>query len=360
MSLKSFDMRLMIVVLISLVALFIRFDTFINRGGLLGDERTQYELVREIKFLPVWRNDIAFDDVTTFPGHYLFLYPFIKSIDIDSFAVRFPAIVMQFLFFVLFYLCCNTIFKTVWGFLIAFLIVSFNVTLINHAFELRPYSSLPTFALFSFYCSDLIIRQKIKLHWMWKILILILYMFMASFYAYAIFFILLPAVYQLISNKIYKLNDLQLFDYRFLFMTIIASLFVWGWYMTGFMLGSLTGRGHLAIVGLDTFQHIPNPFVDVLGFLKSIIGNLIGRKELYVLLMGFIYVYFMPKLERTKHVQFFVFLVLTPLVLMCLASVFAKYVFIQRHFIWVMPFFAIVIGWQWDYFFFKRAERKRS
>jgi hypothetical protein len=345
---------LAIIVLISIFALSIRLQIFLKRTDLVGDEFCQYNRTNIYPLFPFWQNTREFDDVTTFPGHYLFLFPFIRTFASDALFLRTPTFIMQVLLFIFLYYVSKSFFKTIWGYIIAFIIVCFNATLIVHSLELRPYSSLPTLALVSFYYADVCVRQKTELNLFQKSIILMLYIFMALFYAYGIFIILLPIFYQFLTRTPGLSNKN---NFKFLITLITISCLIWAWYIAGFIWLRYVSAEPTPLLGFNTFKYIQNPFVNFLGFMKGIFGNMMGRKELYFLFGGFIAMLFIPKTEKIKQIYFFMLLIVFPPLLSCLSSLLSHYDYVQRHFCWAMPFFAILIAWQWDSFIYNVIQR---
>ena len=349
---------LILISAISLVGIANRFFFYYQTEHPIGDETAQYSLTKNRGLLPVWRNDMKFDDVTPFPGHYLFLYPFIKNYDIHNFVIRTPPLTMQILVFILLFFACRPFYKTWLGFAVAYTIVALNTTLTIHAFELRPYSVLPTLALISFYYADLIIRQDVRLLITQKILCTFLYVFICAFYAYGIFIAILPILYQWIANQCWKPEVRRSFDCNFLGKLVLISFCVWGWYAGGMIWKYIQRDSAMVLSGYNTFAYIPNPATDCIAFIKSVFGNLMGRKELYILLIGFGFIPFLERKERLQMIAFFIVLVVLPVGLSCLLSVTAHYAFLQRHFSWAIPFFAVFIGWLWDNFLIHRLSKQ--
>ncbi len=355
---RSLILKLSIVIAISIFALFIRIHSYIQQGKLIGDEAVQYS-IGKLSFYPVWRNDKTFDDVTSFPGHYLFLWPFINSYDANNFALRTPTIVMQILFFFILYFASKPLFKTCWGYFIVYAIVCFNENLLIHSLELRPYSSLPTLSLLSLYYSDILIRQKTKLNNFQKVLAIFLYIFICLFNAYGIFIILLPMIYHFLTTKNWRTQDFKSYDYRFLITLLAISCAIWGWYMLGFFLGTY-GEKKTFVRTMETFLFVPNPFHNLIDFLRTILGNLMGFKPFHFLFAGFLCSLFISRKESIQQMIFLIILIILPVSLTCLASWKAHYIFVPRHFSWAIPYFAILIAWQWDSFIYHFTNKKSS
>jgi hypothetical protein len=97
-----------------------------------------------------------------------------------------------------------------------------------------------------------------------------------------------------------------------------------------------------------TFAYISDPFHDLVGFLKDIFCNLIGFKPFYFLAIGMIIPFLFSYKERYNQLLFLTFIVALPIYLLFWAAVINNVWFLQRQFIWVMPFFAFYLGWTWD------------
>jgi len=101
-------------------------------------------------------------------------------------------------------------------------------------------------------------------------------------------------------------------------------------------------------IARDAFQFIPNPLLDIMGFLKGVFCNLIGYKWFYPLFIGLIISLLLPHRERYKQVGFLIVIVVLPIQVLLISDVMNYYWFIQRQFIWIMPLFAFLLGWCWD------------
>ena len=128
--------------------MILRFKAFANRD-LWVDEIIQIKMTLE-PLKPLWLRENAALDITSFPGDYLLIYPFVKLFGASK-LVAIPHAIITLLGFYLLYLLCKHYFRTAFGYLVAFVLLCFNDILIFHAFEIRPYSVLPTFALACFY-----------------------------------------------------------------------------------------------------------------------------------------------------------------------------------------------------------------
>lgn len=108
---------------------------------------------------------------------------------------------------------------------------------------------------------------------------------------------------------------------------------------------------------IQTFEYIPNPLMDPVGFARAIFGNLMGFKAVYLLglkikikwlVNGILLALLIPQKDRFKQLGFFLVMIVLPLQLLFLADLFNQYWFIQRQFVWVMAWYAFFLGWCWD------------
>ena len=101
-----------------------------------------------------------------------------------------------------------------------------------------------------------------------------------------------------------------------------------------------------------TFAIIPHPLSEPLKFLYDIfIRYLIGEKGL-AFLLGFLFIaWILPRQkDKTAQILFFCIFILLGLGLVFFSVFLNKYWFLPRQFVWVMPFFAFLLGWTSDSF----------
>lgn len=340
--------------LISAWALYLRWRCLAARD-LWNDEVYQIGMMTG-PFKPFWQR-LVYGDFTCFPGDYLLNYPFLKILKLDQPGISFevlnhhrwglaiPHIVATILGFYLLYLICRQYYKTLWGYIVAFGIVCFNQNLIFHSFEFRPYAVLPTLALASFYLSGVVIRQRDTLTILKKILIGIFFIAIIWFHAFGILIVgsgLLFYLLDELSRRSWR--DVARSHFKFLGIIFIIALPVWIWYATGNPLRVSREIDFL----FDTFKFIPSPAVNPLGFLKAIVGNLMGEKKLYFLLVGLALGFILPHSDRRKQIMLSFAVILVPITALFLNDLIKEYMFLQRQFVWVMPLFAFFLGWCWD------------
>lgn len=276
-------------------------------------------------------------------GDYYLIYPFVKIFSFNKWGLAIPHVIATILGFYFLYLICKLYFKTIWGYIITFVIVCFNATLIEHATEIRTYAVLPTLALAVFYFSQLLVEQP-NMDNKKKWLIGVFFVTVIWFQVYGVLILLLPMAFSLLS----KLHDKSFkailkTNIKLLILVLCIAMPLW--------LYSVFGPHFNYRTDSLPFEWISNPIVNPVSFLKSIFGNLLGYKKLYPLLIGIIFPFILPFKDRYKQIGFLFITVFIPIQLILLSDLKTRYWFLQRQFIWVMPFFAFFIGWAWESFF---------
>jgi len=334
---------------IFLWALYLRAQRYAWRP-LWNDELYQLQFMTG-PFQPFWERRI-YGDFTFFPGDYLVNYPFLRLSGLykitqsfpqmawsDKWMMALPHIIVTVIGFLLLYRVCKRHLKTLGAYAVTFFIVSYNSNLIFHAFEFRPYAVLPVLSLASFYFSEIAIVQFGQLRFAKKFLLGLFFIFVILFHLYGILIVSLCILYFLIIHRSALPKEELIRIIRFFALVYLVAMPAWLWYASA---------RPIPLPEFNTFQYIPNPLVDTVGFLKSMIGNLIGFKKFYIFLLGFAAWFFIPRLERRKQIFFFLLLVVLPIELIFVSDLFKNYMFLQRQFIWVMPLFALLVGWMWD------------
>lgn len=339
---------------ISLGALYLRFRCLITRD-LWNDEVYQLSIVRGA-FKPFWQR-LTYGDMTCFPGDYLLTHPFVKIFDayrleaspetayLSKWVLAVPHIFMTILGFYLLYLICQKYYRTFAGYVVAFGIVCLNQNLIFHAFEFRPYAVLPTLALAAFYFSEMIICRHDDLSFFKQFLTGVLFIAIIWFHVFGVMIVGCCLLFHLLGELGRRnLKDIWRKHIKFLGTIFIIALPVWIWYATGNPLSISKETCTL----FDTFKFFPDPAVNLLAFLKTVFGNLVGEKRIYFLLAGMLFGFALPHRDRYRQILFFFVLIFLPLVVLFLSDLITGYMLLQRQFIWVMPLFAFLLGWQWD------------
>jgi hypothetical protein len=279
-------------------------------------------------------------------GDLYLTYPFFKIFGFNKWGLAIPHIVMIIIGFYFLYRICQRNFKTSLGYLIAFSVFCFNATMIWHATEIRWYAVLPALAVISFYYADILVNEYDVLTRRKKILIGGLFTLISWFYLYGAFMPYLSMAFFLFSKPrdgSFKIIFRKIFKFMLVVSVVIAPLWLVSVLGVHFQAGA-----HLNI---NSFEFIPNPLVDLVGFLKAVLGNLVGDKRLYFLLLGLFFPFFMRNKVGQRQIAFLLMMVFLPITVLFVVDVCSFYYFIQRQFIWVMPFFAFFLGWSWESLF---------
>jgi hypothetical protein len=120
---------------------------------------------------------------------------------------------------------------------------------------------------------------------------------------------------------------------------VLIALPFWLYFVFGF------DRSYMANMSMDTFEFIKKGIVPLT---KGVIGNLQGFKPLYLLLPGILIALVIPHADRWKQAGFLICLIVLPILFILWTCITHHYWFIQRLFVWVMPWYAFLLGWAWD------------
>ena len=326
------------VIVICTYALYLRLVKLANHQ-LWGDEYWQLDIMNG-SFIDFLRAIPGREYCSYLSGDYYLIYPFFKIFSYNKWGLAIPHIIATIIGFYILYLICKRYFKTMWGYLITFTVVCFNATLINHATEIRTYAVLPTLALAVFYLSQLLVEQNVNMSMKKKWMIGAFFVLIIWFHAYGILILFSIVCFFLLtslSDKSFKL----IFKSTSKFLAIVCLVAAPLWLFSIF-------SPHCGYTPYNTFKYIPSPFANIKGFLKSLFGTLVGNKKLYFLLIGIVSSCFLPYKNRFKQIIFLIVTVFFPVGLILLSDIKNSYFFLQRQFIWVMPFFAFLLGWSWD------------
>jgi hypothetical protein len=227
--------------------------------------------------------------------------------------------------------------------------------MIYHALEIRRYAILPTLALASFYLAGRLIIRYERLTLKSKIGIGMFLVLLLWSHVYGAVILFCHLAYFLVIK--YKENPSKdIFKAIFKYLTVIFVIAAPLWIYAVF--GPHCDYGIRRV-----FEYIPNPLVDFIGFVKGIFGNLVGNKKLYFLLLGVFFPWIFSYRERYRQIGFLLITVIFPIEVILISDLWWRYWFIQRQFIWVMPFFALYLGWSWEAFFIyvgRLAREKRA
>ena len=322
--------------------LFLRFQWRLNRA-FHDDEIWQFSIMtgtfREmLKILP------EREFCSYLSGDFYLIFPFYKIFGRNELGLAIPHIMITILGFYFLYLVCRIHCKNVLGFIIAFSIMSLNATLIQHSFEIRVYAVLPTLALASYYFMHLLVAENARMSMKKKIGIGIFFILLIWFHVYGILIAFFPAVYFLtvkIKDPLFK----AIFVNMVKFFSVVLLVAMPLWIVSVF--GKHLGYAHVDLGPGGVFRFIPDPLSDLKGFLGGVFGNLLGYKKLYFLYLGVPIAFALSKRKRTEQISFLIILIFLPILLLLSVAINRNYWFVQRQFIWVIPFCAVFLGWCW-------------
>lgn len=342
------------VIFICIYALYLRLMALYLRE-LWCDELQQLDLIRNSgTFLELIAKVRMYEPCAYLTGDCYLIYPFFKIFSYNKWGLAIPHIIATILGFYLLYLICRRYFKTVWGYLITFLIACFNATMICHATEIRTYAVLPTLAMATFYLFQKIADSNFKLSFSKRIGATIFFVLVIWFHVFNIVMFFSCFLFTLLFK--YKEDDFKIYLKDAIFFTGIVLLFAMPFWLYSILVADLSYRDGFSRV---TFEYIANPLHNIVGFLKDIFCNLIGDKKLYFLFLGVIIPFSLSYKDRYKQLLFLTFIIIFPISVLVFSAMLKNYWFLQRQFIWVMPFFAFYLGWVWDSFFILLRRRGR-
>ena len=318
--------------------LYLRFHARATQG-LWTDERWQIAVMNQpfFDFLKALRKR---EFAGLLSGDSILIYPFFQIFGDNKWGLALPHIIATLIGFYLLHLLCRKYLKQTYGCVIAFLIVCLNQELIFHSFEIRTYAVLPTLALGTFCLLDKVFTQEAPVKRFTFFGIQAFLVFTIWWHLYGIFMIVLSSLYfagaRLRSDGLKKVFGETA---RALAPALIVAMPLW--------LFSVFGEKQ-RMVFTHMFEFIPNPLENTVGFLKAIFGNLMGDKRLYILLLGPVLAGLLPHPDRYKQIGFFLCLVALPIAALLALDAHNQYWFVQRQFVWVIPYFALYVGWCWE------------
>jgi len=300
------------------------------------DERGQARLMGAT-FMDMIENFPKSEYAAYLSGDFIFMWPWVHWFGpSNKWLLAIPHAIVTLLGFWVFYLICKKYMKTIWGCLIAFAVFAFNEELRIHAYEVRPYAVLPTLSLASFYFQHKLILEPETLKKWQKWAMGLFFLVTILYHAYGIMIAFLPTIFFL-GLILREPNFWQRFKKIFLYFLPIVILAAPLWII------SIFGH-HLIVSAYGTFEYTPNPIVDPIAFLKFIFGNLTGYRKFYAFLPVLVLGFALPSPRRYKIIGFFTVLIALPLALIFLADVRSGYWFIQRQWIWAIPFYHLTLG----------------
>ena len=325
------------VFLISLWGMYVRVD-FRQARSLWHDEVYQIEPMNG-SFLDLIKALPRYEFSAYLSGDHYLTYPFYRIFQDNVWGLALPHIMATILSFYFFYLVCKRYLTTTAGWVVTFLVFSSNATLIEKAFEVRAYAMLVLLALVSFYIGRMLDEEEFKFDRRKQWPFILFYVLLIWFHPYAIAIAFLPLVY-FFGLRLGQVSLKAVLWRAVKFFAIVLPIAMPLWIIS--MFGPHL-QVHFSPQAL--FGYIPSPVADPIGFLKGVFCNMMGNRVFYPLFLLFPCAWMLPRPDRGKQIWFFLVMVIIPVVLMLGMDLATRYYFIQRQFIWAMPFFALLIGW---------------
>lgn len=331
------------VLILTIIGLYLRFERRMIYP-LIQDELYVVAALTRYDSFATLLNKLPRQEFSSYiSGDYYLLYPFVKLLGDNKWCIAIPHIIATLLCFYFLYKVCQLHLKNAIGFFVAFAIVSFNSTLIEHSFEIRYYAVLQTLGLATYYYSYLLAYRPRPLSTLKLIAMGLFFCLAILFHPYNIivvsthiaFFLAIHIHDKSFMNILRKITPFFAPIFLITIPILYIVLFVWP---------HITSE----IWGNNTFQFIPNPMDNPIGFLKGIFCNLIGYKPFYAIIAGLILSLSFSHQDRDKQIWFFLLLIILPIGLLFSLDLKYGYWFIQRQFIWVIPLFAVLLAWSWE------------
>lgn len=340
---------------ISLWGIYLRFQVRVN-SAYWEDERFQIDIVNR-SFREFFDLLPKGDFCGYLNGDYFLIYPFVRIFGSAHWGIIIPHVLLTLVGYWVLYQICRLYLKTFWGFAITFLVFNFNANLILHALEVRPYAVLAVLGMTVFYCLDVLMRQKFKMTGNQKLVYGFIFVFTILFHPYGILIVFFNLAYFILAySKDPCFKETIRRGIPFLAIVFLIAFPIW--YDSIFGAHKSFGKHVVS----DVFAFIPNPIVQPLGFLKGVFCNLVGHKANYLFCAGLILSLVLGHPDQRKHLSFLLLLVILPIEVIFLADINNQYWFVQRQFIWIMPLFALLLGWAWEsciFYFSYMLERRR-
>jgi len=254
----------------------------------------------------------------------------------NKWVLAFPhALAMVASFYVLYRICLED-FETIWGPIIVFLLYTLNSNLVFHALEFRPYAVLPVLALLFYWRSRLALERDVwsfsdRLSWGFLIFLTMLFHF------YGILMIGVILTYRVLSSRTPRpLHSLM----RRPWMSTAAlagllALPIWFYYL-------LPNVGEIHI--FDPFEFGGHGPVRVMAFVLGNLGTVPVRWAwiLEVLIVAASLV--LPCPGRRDRWLWILVVIALPIGVIFFPDWLEHYWFLQRQFVWVIPFWSLLVG----------------
>ncbi|OHD80922.1 MAG: hypothetical protein A3D90_02205 [Sulfuricurvum sp. RIFCSPHIGHO2_02_FULL_43_9] len=214
-----------------------------------------------------------------------------------------------------------------------------NSNLINYAGEVRPYTVLATLGIAGFLMTKLLVKNQ-NPSGQQRFWVSLFVFFTLTFHFYGAFILFFNYLFHLICSRNNEswwrviLRNLKTY-----WPALLITFPFWAYF---------TFVSDKSYMNWNPYEYIPR---GIIPWLKGVFGNLIGYRPFYFLLAGLILALSVPHKMRWQQIVFFTVVILAPIGFIFWSCVQYQYWFIQRLFIWAMPLFAFLLGWQWDALF---------
>ncbi|MEK6879511.1 MAG: hypothetical protein AABY22_07890, partial [Nanoarchaeota archaeon] len=155
--------------------------------------------------------------------------------------------------------------------------------------------------------------------------------FIFNYHAYGILVVLLPMFYFLNFTN-YRMNDSYLGN---MLKVVFISLPIWCWYAFGNSFG-MTPNKLQAVV--DTFQFLPAHKA-----FSITLAQLFGDNLVIQFLMPLVFIALLSSTRKATWLTL-LFMIILPIILILIMDIKTHYCFIQRQWVFVIPWFALWCG----------------
>jgi len=290
-----------------------------------------------------------------FATSYLVLYPVGHWISLSPFILCIPYAIISCLFYFVFVKVNwpallnlspkDPVISPIWLNIVAAVLVTHNATQIEHAFAVRPYGSLSLLAVFALCLSmKVLTSDRFRLSYVLGIAVLSVYhnygvmmIFYSTLYIFARYFILPDTT---LSGEKVKMPHLAAILTMVTGFALAAPL--WLYYVNSTVLQALNITAYDPAVHTLVHYYIKPGIKGVTQVAALYYGFKPFRLMLFaVMLVG---VFYFIRKRKWQVLLFPICLVILPTAVIYLFARLSNYWFIQRTFIWVMPFHAVFVS----------------
>lgn len=300
------------------------------------DELFELRHLQSTKWADTLKRTTFYGDHTSYPGEYLIhwipmriLNMFEKPTDLSyengtisltkkqCWILAVPKITVSLLSFYLFWLLCGSLLKTTLGYFTAFIVFTFNSTLIYHSFSLRPYGILPELAIINLFLATRE-NQGLKFAMFHGAVIF----FTCISHAYGILIAFLPMIYFWWKR------------HQNIVFWIVPALILWAYYASYNTFGMTPNKAQSVV---NTFQ-----FITKENFLNGILDTVFSGSVLTIAALALVIKGAVSAPRRDW--MFLLALVIIPLTLIILVDIKTSYWIHPRQYCWIIPALALWCG----------------